>query len=242
MRNNKFRPHVDQKCLPFPHCTPTHITTTHHTNPCTKASFSTKSPGITNNIMVRSTEERFAMERMATRGLGSKKMAQAFGVSLSTKKRWLRRIRSDGDMTSNNMASRTRVYHRLALPLKTAFFEQWSWDFDVCRSNTQCRNTSSARNWHSMTLSTDTDETTDTDNMWKKPCCFVTHIPTQKLRQNGPGRLKNPKFDPLSGPLFFYTTVPHMVENTVQKRGVPSFGKIRIFSMRTFSFTRNTFL
>ena len=34
--------------------------------------------------MVRCTEERFAMERMATQGFGSKKIAEALGVPLST--------------------------------------------------------------------------------------------------------------------------------------------------------------
>ena len=55
------------------------------------------------NIMVRSTEERFATERMATRGFGSKKIAAALGVPEATTKRWLRRLRSDSDMASRNI-------------------------------------------------------------------------------------------------------------------------------------------
>ena len=61
------------------------------------------------NNMVRSTEERFAMERMATRGLGSKKIAEALGVPLSTTQRWRRRLRSDGDMTSSRITSDKHV-------------------------------------------------------------------------------------------------------------------------------------
>ena len=43
--------------------------------------------------MVRSAEERFAMERMVTRGFGAKKIATAVGVPEATTKRWLRRWR-----------------------------------------------------------------------------------------------------------------------------------------------------
>ena len=42
------------------------------------------------------------MERMATRGFGSK-IATAFGVLEATTKRWLRRLRSDGDVASRNI-------------------------------------------------------------------------------------------------------------------------------------------
>ena len=52
--------------------------------------------------MVRSTEERFAMERMATRNFGAKKIAAALGVPEATTKRWLRRQRADGDVASRN--------------------------------------------------------------------------------------------------------------------------------------------
>ena len=43
------------------------------------------------------------MERMATRGFGSKKIAAALGVPEATTKRWLQRLRLDGDMASHNM-------------------------------------------------------------------------------------------------------------------------------------------
>ena len=52
--------------------------------------------------MVRSTEE-LAVERMATRGFGAKKIATTLGVWVATTKRWLRRLRSDGDMASRNI-------------------------------------------------------------------------------------------------------------------------------------------
>ena len=42
------------------------------------------------------------MERMATRGFGSKKIAAALGVPVSTTQRWLQRLRSDGDVASRN--------------------------------------------------------------------------------------------------------------------------------------------
>ena len=50
--------------------------------------------------MVRSAEERFALERMATRGFGSKKIAAALGVQEATTKQ---RLRSHGDMASRNI-------------------------------------------------------------------------------------------------------------------------------------------
>ena len=53
--------------------------------------------------MVRSTEERFGMQRMTAQGLGSKKMWEALGVPLSTTKRWLQRLRSDGDMVARSV-------------------------------------------------------------------------------------------------------------------------------------------
>ena len=43
------------------------------------------------------------MERMATRSFGSKKIAAALGVPVSTTQRWLQRLRSDGDMASSNI-------------------------------------------------------------------------------------------------------------------------------------------
>ena len=55
------------------------------------------------NNMVRSAEERFAMERMATRGFGSKTIKALLGVPVSTTQRWLQRLRSDGDTASRNM-------------------------------------------------------------------------------------------------------------------------------------------
>ena len=55
------------------------------------------------NNMVRSAEERFATERMATRGFGSKKIAAALVVPASTTQRWLQKLRSDGDSASLNI-------------------------------------------------------------------------------------------------------------------------------------------
>ena len=55
------------------------------------------------NNMVRSAEERFAMERVATRGFGSKKITAALGVPVSTTQRWLQRLRSDSDIASRNI-------------------------------------------------------------------------------------------------------------------------------------------
>ena len=43
----------------------------------------------------------------------------------------------------------------------------------MCRSMTQRKNTSFNTSFDSMALSTDTDGTTETDNI--KPCYFVTH-------------------------------------------------------------------
>ena len=43
------------------------------------------------------------MERMATRGFGAKKIAAALCVPEATTKRWLQRLRSDGDVASRNI-------------------------------------------------------------------------------------------------------------------------------------------
>ena len=48
--------------------------------------------------MVRSEEGLFAIERMAAQGLGSKKITEPLGVSLSTTKRWLQRLHSEGEV------------------------------------------------------------------------------------------------------------------------------------------------
>ena len=75
------------------------------TNPCNASLISLKSQVFFRHShnMVRSAEERFAMKRMATRGFGSKKIATALGVPEATTKRWLQRLRSDGDMASRNV-------------------------------------------------------------------------------------------------------------------------------------------
>ena len=56
------------------------------------------------HIMVRSTEERFAVERMTNRGFGAKRIATTLGLPQSTTKRWLQRLRSNGDMASRSGA------------------------------------------------------------------------------------------------------------------------------------------
>ena len=43
------------------------------------------------------------MERMVIGVFGAKKIATTLGVPLSTTKRWLQRLRSDGDMASHNI-------------------------------------------------------------------------------------------------------------------------------------------
>ena len=66
----------------FPHCTLTHMTDL-MTYPYTTNHISLKIPSVfklSHNNMVRSAEERFAMERMATRGFGSKKIATTLGL------------------------------------------------------------------------------------------------------------------------------------------------------------------
>ena len=43
------------------------------------------------------------MERMAIRGFGAKKIAATLGVPVATTKRWLQRLRSEGEMVSRNI-------------------------------------------------------------------------------------------------------------------------------------------
>ena len=53
--------------------------------------------------MVLSAQELFAMKKMATAGMGNKKIATALGSPQSTMKRWLQRLRSEGEMVSHNV-------------------------------------------------------------------------------------------------------------------------------------------
>ena len=46
--------------------------------------------------------ELFAIEKMATAGMGNKKIATTLGLPLSTTKRWLQRLRTEGEMVSHN--------------------------------------------------------------------------------------------------------------------------------------------
>ena len=73
--------------------------------------------------MVRSAEERFAVERMAKRGFGAKKTAAALGVPEATTKHWLRRVRSDGDMASRNIGRPRRSKCHVCL--------SFCWSMDV---------------------------------------------------------------------------------------------------------------
>ena len=53
--------------------------------------------------MVRSAEELVAIEKMAAQSMSMKKIAETVGVPLSTTKRWLNRLRSEGEMVSRNV-------------------------------------------------------------------------------------------------------------------------------------------
>ena len=72
--------------------------------------------------MVRSTEERFAMERIATRGFGAKKIAAALGVQEATTKRWPRRLRT---ATWRRATSGDRVVRRLECVLFLVLHGRW---------------------------------------------------------------------------------------------------------------------
>ena len=106
VKNNTFRAHFDQqlpsgvKCIPNQHIFP-YRTLPHMTDLMTYPHFH-QITGVfkPSHNMARSAEERFAMERMATRGVGAKKIAAALGVPEATTKRWLRRLHSDGDVAS----------------------------------------------------------------------------------------------------------------------------------------------
>ena len=100
----------------FHHCTPTHMTDP-MTYPLTTSHISLKIPSVfkpSHNNMVRSAEELFAVERMATRGFGNKKIATAPGVPVSTTQRWLQRLRSDGDMSSVSLVCGSMAVMRRA--------------------------------------------------------------------------------------------------------------------------------
>ena len=52
--------------------------------------------------MVRFAQERFAIEKMATAGMGNKKIATTLGLPLSTTERWLQRLHSEGEMVPHH--------------------------------------------------------------------------------------------------------------------------------------------
>ena len=94
VKNNKFRFHFDQKCpLVSKLITNQHIfrTLTHMTDlmPYPHTPHFPQITGVfkPSHKMARSTEERFAMERMATRGFGAKKIATTLGLPQWTTKR-----------------------------------------------------------------------------------------------------------------------------------------------------------
>ena len=156
--------------------------------------------------MVRSTEERFAMERMATRGIGAKKIATTLGFA-----------------AIDNEAA-----------VKGCFFQQRSWDFDLCRSKIQRKDTSLTRHltpWHSPQTPTAPQRQTTRG----KTLLFCDASRTKNFEppepQNGPGGPINPDFDLLAH--FFLTTVPQMVENTAKMREL-EFQKVRIFAKCIF--------
>ena len=53
--------------------------------------------------MVRSTEELFAIEKLAAQSLGSKKIATTLGLPKTTTKRRLQRLRSEGNMEAHSV-------------------------------------------------------------------------------------------------------------------------------------------
>ena len=160
------------------------------TYPHTTSHISLNIPSVfrhSHNNMVRSAEERFAVERMATRGFGSKKIAAALGVPEATTKRWLRRLRSDGDMASRNIGQKNVI------------------------------NTSFDTPWYSPQTLTEPQRQTTRG----KTLLFCYTSPYQKFREHlnlKMGQVVPKTLIPNSpGPLCFFTTVPQMVENTVQK-------------------------
>ena len=67
--------------------------------------------------MVRSAEGLFAIERMAAQSLGSKKITEPLGVSLSTTKRWLQRLHSEGEVVPHRHTQHHRHRQNTVPPL-----------------------------------------------------------------------------------------------------------------------------
>ena len=96
--------------------------------------------------VVRSIEERFAVERMAAQGLSRKKITEAVGVPLSTTKRWLQRLRSERDTASRSVrceeAGLCFVFHSNPTELRALFNPRVSQNVDRqpwdVRENGQC--------------------------------------------------------------------------------------------------------
>ena len=74
---------------------------------CNTATFdSNKNPvfvSIFTTRMVLPAQELFAIEKLATAGMGNKKIATTLGLPQSTTKRWLQRVRSEGEIVSHSV-------------------------------------------------------------------------------------------------------------------------------------------
>ena len=84
----------------------------HHCHMCLKSQVFVS---IFTTIMVLSAQELFATEKVAIAGTGKKKIATTLGLPQSTKKRWLQRLRSEGEMVSHSVGRSRGVEAGLCL-------------------------------------------------------------------------------------------------------------------------------
>ena len=66
--------------------------------------------------MVLSAQELLAIEKMATAGMDNKKIATTLGLRQSATKRWLQRLRSEGEMVSHNVGAGACLVSRVVCP------------------------------------------------------------------------------------------------------------------------------
>ena len=159
--------------------------------------------------MVRSTEKRFAMERMAIRSFGAKKIATALDV---TTKRWLRRT----------------WLRRLKACVAAKSFFFLNGDRETSHRAAQ-RHTGKTRHQRVIPHSMAHFSAPQRQPTRGKTYCFVAHIPNRNFDspqpQNGP-RVPNAQF-----PSFCVFSL----EDTVQKMREPKFPKNMNFCEMHFS-------
>ena len=83
--------------------------------------------------MVFAAQELYVIGKVAAPGMGNKKIATTLGLPQSTTKRWLQRLRSDGEMVSRNVGRPCSAEVRVScFPLFSSHISRIARDLCVC--------------------------------------------------------------------------------------------------------------